>query len=114
MKHNLLAASIVILGICIALGNWFIANGLKEQALVDRQLQHELQLQAVEKQLLSEAEVAEYLGLSIQEIQRLTKIETGPGSYTHIMPFIEIDTIVYYPKKAVDEWLSKIQVEFVY
>ncbi len=114
MKNNLLATSIIILGVCIALGCWFIAGGMKEQALVERQMQQELQQQAVEKQLLSEAEVAEYLGLSVQAIQRLTKIETGPGSYTHIMPFIEIDTIVYYPKKAVDEWLTKVQIEFVY
>ena len=114
MKNNVIAVSIVLLGICIALSDWFIAGGLKEQALAEEQVQKELQLQAVEKQLLSEAEVAAYLGLSVQEVKRLTKIETEPGVFTHMLPFIEIDTITYYPKRAVDAWLTTIQIELVY
>ena len=114
MKNNVIAVSIVLLGICIALSGWFIAGGLKEQALAEIQLQEELQQQVVDKQLLTEAEVAAYLGVSEQQVKRLTINETEPGNFTYNMPFIEIDTTKYYPKKAVDAWLTTIQFEFFY
>lgn len=59
----------------------------------------ELNKEAIpEKQLLSESELASYLGVYDDELNKLiTKDDT--------VPFIKIEDVVYYPKMAIDEWL---------
>lgn len=59
----------------------------------------------LEKQLFTQTEVSDFLGITIEEIQKLTKVQDGSNGYTSEIPFIEIDNVVYYPKKAIDEWL---------
>lgn len=88
-------------------GGWHIFSGLQNNSI-------ELINQTPEKQLLTQAEVADYLGITIEEVQKLTKIPDGDNSYTTEIPFIEIESIVYYPKKAIDEWLQNTSLIVVH
>lgn len=114
MKNNLIALSIFSLAISFVLGSWLISNSLNNDLPQEtEQLPQETEL-FVQKQLLSQSEVADYLGINIEEVQKLTKVEEGENTYRHIIPFIEIGDKIYYPKKAVDEWLINVIVEIVY
>lgn len=96
MKNLLLPASIIVSGICILIGTIFIANSIKEANEIKR---IELNKEVIpEKQLFSESELASYLGLDEGELNKLISKDDS-------VPFIKIEDEVYYPKKAIDEWL---------
>lgn len=101
MKNNLVALSIFCFAVCFVIGSWLISNSLGNNST--QQIN-----QTEEKQLLTQSEVANYLGITTEEVQKLTKISSGPNAYTTEIPHIEIENIVYYPKKAIDEWLQNM------
>ncbi|MGE7945227.1 helix-turn-helix domain-containing protein [Lysinibacillus xylanilyticus] len=107
MKNNLIALSIFSLAICFVLGSWLISNSLNSDLPQETE-------QLVQNQLLSQSEIADYLGITIEEVQKLTKVKEGENGYRHIIPFIEICDKIYYPKKAVDERLINVIAETVY
>ena len=107
MKNNLIALSIFVFAICFVLGSWLISNSLNHDFSQETE-------QSVQKQLLSQAELADYLGITVEEVQKLAKVEEGENTYRHIIPFIEIGDKIYYPKKAADEWLTNVIAEIVY
>ncbi|PGL68873.1 helix-turn-helix domain-containing protein [Bacillus sp. AFS055030] len=101
MKNYVIAISIFLLGICIVIGSWMISRGLKTEVSAKQAVQH---------QLLTQSELVEYLGLSKEEIQKLTELSNGDGSYTSELPHIKIGYEFYYPKSAIDKWLLNVQV----
>jgi len=64
-------------------------------------------------QLFTQSEVANYLCVSIEEVQKLTEMPNGPGSYISEIPHIKIKDKVYYPKTAIDRWLLKLELTVV-
>lgn len=103
MKNNLVAFSIFFLGVCIVIGSWIIHNGLFAQPNVSTK-------QAVQHQLLTQSELVNYLGLSKEEIQKLTELPDGDDSYTSELPHIKIGSKIYYPKSALDKWLLNVEL----
>lgn len=100
MKNNILVSlSIFCLGICFVIGCWLISNGLKEK-----------QNPSMKHQLLTQAEVADYLGLSIEEVRKITEIPNGENSYTSEIPHIKIEDKIYYPQNAIDKWMLEMEL----
>ncbi|MEH7402707.1 DNA-binding protein [Gottfriedia acidiceleris] len=64
----------------------------------------------VEHQLLKETELVNYLGLSKEEIQKLTELDDGDGSYSSDLPHIKIGSEFYDPKSAIDKWLINVDL----
>ena len=96
VKNLLIPFSIIVSGVCFLIGTVFIANSITEANAIKR---IELNKEAVpEKQLFSESELASYLGLVEDELYKLISKDQS-------VPFIKIEDEVYYPKKAIDEWL---------
>lgn len=102
MKNNIVAISIFCLGVCIVIGSWMISNGLSVKPNIYTK-------QAVNHQLLTQSELIRYLGLSKEEVQKLTELPDADG-YTSELPHIKIGTKLYYPKAAIDKWLLNVDL----
>lgn len=119
MKLNkLLITSILILSAAIIFGSVWIGNAIKSTNKdSDSKVAQELESQVVslnisDKALLTEQEVAQYLGIpqdKLNIILQKEKIERQKlSSYDtyRYMPYIEIDDEKYFLKSEVDEWLQ--------
>lgn len=106
VKSNLIACSIFCLAICFVIGSWLLSTSLKNGS-------PQPTTQSAQHQLFTQPEVAEYLGISIAEVQKITEIPNGQNSYTSEIPHIKIDNNVYYPKKAIDRWLQNVELTVV-
>ena len=101
MKNYIIALSIFLLGVCIVIGCYMISNGMRTKVSTK---------QVVQNQLLTPSELVKYLGLSKEEIQKLTEIDDGDDSYTSELPHIKIGSEFYYPKSAIDKWLINVEL----
>lgn len=104
MKNNLVALSLFCFAVCFVIGSWLISNSLSDKIHQPKQTEH---------QLLTQKEVAKYLGLTTKEVQKLTEIPEGQGTYRSEIPHIKIDETNYYPKKAIDNWLLTTELTIV-
>ncbi|MGG1680345.1 helix-turn-helix domain-containing protein [Neobacillus sp. NRS-1170] len=105
MKNNLIALSIFCFAVCFVIGCWLISDSLSgKKANKIKETQH---------QLLTKSEVANYLGISPEEVQKLTEISNGEDSFTSEIPHIKIDKTDYYPKTAIDKWLQNVELTVV-
>jgi hypothetical protein len=107
MRNHLIAASIFSLALSIVIGSWLIADGMREEAqpvTVDVKEEKE----RVEKQLLTQAELAEYLGITEEEMFMMLP-RTSDNVTSSSIPYVQIGTTYYFPKKAIDAWLLKTE-----
>ena len=104
MKNNFIAISIVSLGICILVGSWLIADGLR---VVNEPIQTPTieQVDFSQTQLMTTNEVADYLGIDQEEMVKLGPVG-GEGYSSSILPYVKIGNKVYYSKSAIDMWLQ--------
>ncbi|WP_232700083.1 helix-turn-helix domain-containing protein [Brevibacillus daliensis] len=102
MKNNLVALSIFCFAVCFVIGSWLISDGLREKQTnpIKQTSQH---------QLLTQSELADYLGISIEEVQKLNRFDNGTNSYRSLLPHIKIENAVYYPKVAIDKWIQNVE-----
>jgi hypothetical protein len=105
VKNNIVAISIFSLGICIVFGCWLLSNSLRDN-------KSSQPIKNPPHQLLTQSEVAKYLGISVRKIQELTEYPDGSG-YTSILPHVKVDNTNYYPKKALDKWLQNVELTTV-
>jgi hypothetical protein len=112
MKNNLLALSIFCLGVFFVVGCWIISNGLNNKVNAPA-TQTTKSLQITQKQLLTQSDLADYLGLSLKEVLKLGPTPNGPGSFTTEIPYIQIENTIYYSKTAVDKWLLNNEMTIV-
>ena len=106
MKNNLVALSIFSLAVCFVIGCWLISDSLSGKKNYNTKEN--------QQQLLTKEEVANYLGISPEEVQKLTEIPNGESSFTSEIPHIKIDKTDYYPKKAIDKWLLNTELIVVH
>jgi hypothetical protein len=105
MKNNLTAFSIFSLAVSIVIGSWLISNGMIPQSV--EHTQEENTLNENEKKLLTQKELATYLGISIEEVIKLGPVGAGNGYTTSELPYIKIDKKIYFSKDAIDKWLTE-------
>jgi hypothetical protein len=97
MKDNLVATSIFSLAIAIVIGSWLISGGLNNS-----EAQKENDTESTQKKLLlSQSELADYLGLTEEEIQMFVSEDVTKS----LIPYIKVGNEFYYSVKAIDKWL---------
>jgi hypothetical protein len=99
LKQYSIAIAIFSLAISFVIGSWLIATSLREQPK-----------EPVQHQLLSQEEAADYLGIHIGEVLKLTEIPDGSNSYISEIPHVKVGKKVYYPKQAMDRWLLDMEL----
>ena len=99
LKQYSIAIAIFSLAISFVIGSWLIATSLREQPK-----------EPVQHQLLSQEEAANYLGISVVEVLKLTEIPDGSNSYISEIPHVKVGKKVYYPKQAMDRWLLDMEL----
>lgn len=95
MKNNLIALSIICLALSIVIGSWLISDKIN----INKQ-------PSSQSVLLTESELASYLGLTIEEVKKLGPTMEESGTYTSALPYLKIGNKVYFSKTAVDNWLT--------
>ena len=108
MKGNKgLIISILILSISIFAGSILIANSIK--ATNDKEL---ITKSEANKGLITEVEAAEYLSLAHDNFKKLIstlevqRLKLNSYSTYSFIPFIQIDSIKYFNKEQLDEWIE--------
>ncbi len=103
MKNNLVSLSIFSLAASIVISGWLISQGFNnvEEKNQTQQKTNEI----AQNQLLTSLELADYLGLSIEEIQKLGPISAGEGQLRSELPYMKIGNKYYFSKVAIDKWL---------
>ncbi|MFF2878633.1 helix-turn-helix domain-containing protein [Gottfriedia sp. NPDC057991] len=86
------------------IGSWMISNGMGTKVSTSPTVQH---------QLLTQSELVDYLGLSKEEIQKLTELNDGEDGYTSELPHLKIGSEFYYPKSAIDKWLINVDLTVI-
>lgn len=99
LKQYSIAIAIFSLAISFVIGSWLIATSLREQPK-----------EPVQHQLLSQEEAADYLGIRVVEVLKLTEIPNGSNSYISEIPHVKVGKKVYYPKQAMDRWLLDMEL----
>ncbi|HJV16812.1 MAG TPA: helix-turn-helix domain-containing protein [Bacillales bacterium] len=94
MKNYLTALSIFCLALSIVIGSWLISNRINVNQPSSQSV------------LLTQSELASYLGLSIEEVNKLGPTKEEEGSFTSVLPYLKIGNKVYFSKVAVDKWLT--------
>ncbi len=110
MKVNkLLITSILILSAAIIFGSVWIGYSINEAQEVKGQVNT---LITHDKALLTEQEIAQYLGITQDKLNILLVKEEierqGRGSYDtyRYMSYIKIDEVKYFLKNGVDQWVQ--------
>lgn len=99
LKQYSIAIAIFSLAISFVIGSWLIATSVREQPK-----------EPVQHQLLSQEEAADYLGIRVVEVLKLTEIPDGSNSYISEIPHVKVGKKVYYPKQAMDRWLLDMEL----
>ena len=103
MQNNLIAISIFSLAISIVISSWLVTMDNKD-VYPSQTVQEENDVKEEEKKLLTQKELASYLGLSVEESKKLGPVG-GTHTSTSVLPNIKIGDKVYYSKDAIDKWL---------
>lgn len=100
MKNYLNFLSVMFLGVCLLVGSWQLSSAMAVDKNNTSSFTH---------QLLTTSELANYLGISETEVNKLGPQPSGQGTTTSVIPYIKIGNATYFPIKAVDTWLSKTE-----
>lgn len=98
---NLTAVAIFCLAVSIVVGSWLISSSLVASAAHEGQAAN---LQT--KQLLTERQLAKYLGISFAQAVQIGPLPDANGNTQSVLPYIQIGKSIYFPRTAVDEWLQ--------
>lgn len=108
MKNYATALSLLCLAFSIVVGSWLI-SGKQE----NKEVQAAAENQEPQDQLLTREEVVAYLGISLEELDKMSYRVDEVGDIESELPFIKIGKMIYYPKKAVDRWLRDIDATII-
>ena len=108
MQKNLIAVSIFSLAIAIIVGSLFISDGLNnsETQMVNEEKNGET---TQEKQLLTQTELRNYLGITEEELSMILPSQEGNVTTSEI-PYIRLGNKFYFSVKAIDKWLLETEV----
>jgi hypothetical protein len=105
--------------IILIIGFAFTMWSLSDKKLSRSNLQVELadnfanqQQKTTYPELLTREELSTYLGISEEEVGKLSPI-TSEGYSGIVLPYVKIGNNVYFPKKAIDKWLLNTEASIV-
>lgn len=115
MQKIFLPISIVILGVCMLLSSWILANKLDAVAFqqTSKQLSAE-QLMSLNynKALMNSSEAAQYLGIEENEFNALINSQNNIKARLEVydtyrfIPYIEIDKEKYFNVAEINKWIE--------
>lgn len=111
MQNNkLLSISIIILALGMLLSSIYFGYSIQKGSNI------QVENAAVNSSVMNISEVANYLGMTEEEVQGIINTEKNMlesrGSYTGIMfPYFIVNDKLYFYKEQVDEWLKDISIQ---
>lgn len=111
MQNNkLIPISIIIVVFCMLLSSIYL--GYSIQRIPNIQAENTI----VDNSVMIISEVANYLGMTVEEVQEIINIEkntlNSSGSYTGIMfPYFIVNDKLYFHKESVDEWIKDVSIQ---
>ncbi|MPM42959.1 hypothetical protein SDC9_89631 [bioreactor metagenome] len=111
MQNNkLLSISIIILAVGMFLSSIYFGYSIQKGSNI------QVENAAVNSSVMNISEVANYLGMTEEEVQGIINTEKNMlesrGSYTGIMfPYFIVNDKLYFYKEQVDEWLKDISIQ---
>lgn len=98
---------IIVLSVSIFCGSWLISNSINNLANSnDRKSNIAEKTQLLEPQLLDEKGLMAYLGITDEEFDAIKVNQREKNLDT--LPYIEIYGKYYYPRKAINKWLTDV------
>lgn len=111
MQNNkLLPISIIIFALGMFLSSIYFGYSIQKGSNI------QVENAAVNSSVMNISEVANYLGMTEEEVQGIINTEKNMlesrGSYTGIMfPYFIVNDKLYFYKEQVDEWLKDISIQ---
>lgn len=111
MQNNkLLPISIIILALSIMLSSIWLGYSIQKLTNIQAQKTN------VDGNVLTVSQVANYLGMTEEEVQGIIKTEKNilesSGSYTGLMfPYFTVNDKMYFYKQQIDEWLKEVSTQ---
>lgn len=111
MQNNkLLPISIIILTFGILLSSIYFGYSIQKGSNI------QVENAAVNSSVMNISEVANYLGMTEEEVQGIINTEKNMlesrGSYTGIMfPYFIVNDKLYFYKEQIDEWLKDTSIQ---
>lgn len=111
MQNNkLLSISIIILALGMLLSSIYFGYSIQKGSNI------QVENAAVNSSVMNISEVANYLGMTEEEVQGIINTEKNMlesrGSYTGIMfPYFIVNDKLYFYKEQIDEWLKDISIQ---
>ena len=111
MQNNkLLSISIIIVGLCILLSSTWLGYSIQKSTNI------QTQKIATDSNVMNISQVANYLGMTEEEVQGIMKTEKNilesTGSYTGTMfPYFILNDKLYFYKEQIDEWLKDVSIQ---
>jgi hypothetical protein len=109
MKKHALACAVFCLAISVLGGSWLVSAAIRTKATYH--LPNPTTAQP--PRLLTQTELAAYLGISEEEARQFGPMEDGEGNTTSTLPYVKIGSTVYFYPKAVDKWLLLNEVTYL-
>lgn len=111
MQNNkLLSISIIILAVGMFLSSIYFGYSIQKGSNI------QVENAAVNSSVMNISEVANYLGMTEEEVQGIINTEKNMlesrGSYTGIMfPYFIVNDKLYFYKEQIDEWLKDTSIQ---
>lgn len=111
MQNNkLLSISIIILALGMLLSSIYFGYSIQKGSNI------QVENAAVNSSVMNISEVANYLGMTEEEVQGIINTEKNMlesrGSYTGIMfPYFIVNDKLYFYKEQIDEWLKDTSIQ---
>ena len=114
MKNNLTSLSIFCLAISIVIGSWLISDSLKLKTtnqIQSSKTTNQFQSSKTYNALLTQKELASYLGISENDAKKLGPVKDEyTGDTTSVFPYIKLGNKIYYSKLNVDKVLTNMDL----
>lgn len=106
-KGILLVGSILVMGIIFIIVVAYSVNPNLFSEFAKEETKVEEVKEEVEPKLLTQKELAEYLGITLKEAQELGPVKAGESVTTSTLPFVELGGVYYFSRAEVDNWLGE-------
>jgi hypothetical protein len=109
-NNKLLSISIIILAVGMFLSSIYFGYSIQKGSNI------QVENAAVNSSVMNISEVANYLGMTEEEVQGIINTEKNMlesrGSYTGIMfPYFIVNDKLYFYKEQIDEWLKDTSIQ---
>ncbi|MRH43541.1 hypothetical protein GH741_12710 [Aquibacillus halophilus] len=111
MKQTMVSSSLIFLGVCILIGAWVVSSAIKTVAMPQSGVQEVHINEEVDTQLMSHMGLQEYLGIQDNELDLILPELDDEGRLNSKLPYIQIGSSIYFPVKAINNWLADVEAE---